>query len=85
MTKMREKVISFGFWFLGSAGTIFGSSHHCNKNDLEIPKNGRRWHCFDAADIYHSDAPIGSKCELKCKTHYRLVQGESYLSLQKFR
>ena len=82
MTKKREKVFLFGFLLLGSPGSVTGSSHHCNKNDLDIPKNGRRWHCFDAADIYHSDVPIGSKCELKCKTNYRLVQGMSYLFSQ---
>ena len=82
MTKKREKVFLFGFLLLGSPGSVTGSSHHCNKNDLDIPKNGRRWHCFDAADIYHSDVPIGSKCELKCKTNYRLVQGMSYLFTQ---
>ena len=80
MTKMREKVLLFGFLLLGifAPVSVTGSSHHCNKNDLEIPKNGRRWHCFDAADIFQSDVPIGNKCELKCKTNYRLVQGESY-------
>ena len=75
---MRKKVLLFEFLLLGSPVSVTGSSHHCNKNDLEIPKNGRRWHCFDAADIFHSDVPIGNKCELKCKTNYRLVQGEFY-------
>ena len=78
---MRENKVLFGFLLLSFSETGFGSSPHCNKNDLELPSNARRWHCFDAVDIYHSDVPIGHKCELICKMNYRLVQGESYLSL----